>query len=322
MPSTQLAPVIDPQEPQDDQALEARIAAAASRFDVQALRELLGSLGYQDNDIEYRSHPSTLQQSAAVAAITFVKSPRRHVIVAVNLGWLAPQTPLPNYFQRIFHQQSEPILEQFLNFFAHHLLRADTASSFPERDRALFADWNKTRGELRSLLGLRSLSTIHWVFGLVYPEMEVAVRRSVLQRTVRTRGMVLGTWAMGDGAACGGVAQVPVSAVAVTLLCDEAVTGAGRPWASEAAARLHDQAFAALFAHGSFLHVLLVLRDQSSFMVLNNDRYLGYEPIAESGNPPLRERKLARSIVLWSGEVPAPRPRPIDPDPPATGTRP
>jgi hypothetical protein len=317
--------------------IEAMIVQEARRFDLAALIDLLHSLGYDEDAIELRSHQTTLQQSAVVDAVRFDIAPIRRVVITVNLGWLAPQSALPNYFRKALQGEYEEDAASFLNFFSHHLLRASSASAFPERDAATLSDWGRSRSQLRSLLGPRSLSTLHWVFSLCFPEMEVSVKRTILQRTLRTRGMVIGEWLIGDGATCGGLAQVPVAAIAVTLLCDEPHSGTAKPWAIEAKDRLTDDVFPALAVAGLFLHVVLVLRDQSSFMVLQPAQYLGYEPLkgppetvveeepAERSSRPSRPsrpsraqkvskaprskapesaRKIARSIVLFSGETP------------------
>lgn len=291
-------------QPETRESIEERISGQAWRFDLRALIELLSLLEYRDGDIELRSHVSKLHQSAVVSAVQFFTEPRRRVVITVNIGLLAPQSPLPSYFHKFLEQQQQESLTHFLSFFDHHLLRALTSGQFPERDPQLFSDWSRSLRQLRSLLGLRSLSTIHWVVSLVFPEMEVAVKRTVLQRSVRTAGMVLGNWTIGDGAACGGLAQVPVSAVAVTLLCDEAQSGRGRSWASEASARLRGEVFPALAVHGLFLQVVLVMRDQTSFMVLQPEQYLGYEPISEGAGRPAERRRQTHTVVLWSGEVP------------------
>ena len=89
-------------------------------------------------------------------------------------------------------------LSDFLGLFCHRLLRGTVVASFPERDDNVFRDWPRALAQLRSLLGLRSTYTIHWVFCHIFPELEVAVGRSVIDREVRTQGMVLGTgiWVM------------------------------------------------------------------------------------------------------------------------------
>lgn len=284
--------------------VEKDIVARARRFDLGALLDLLRWLGYAEDDIRFDSHQTTVHQSTAIHSVRFLSMPRRSVIIVLNLGWFAPQSALPNYFMKVTAPEHEEALTTFLKFFVQQLLAAGASSLFPERNPKLFKDWSQSCRQLRTLLGLRSLSTIHWVFGVVFPEMEVSVKRTILLRTVRTRGMVLGSWRIGDGAACGGIARVPVSAILIRLVCDEPVSGNGQPWAIEALRRLREQVFPVLSAHGLFLQVELIIRDQSSFMILRRDQYLGYEPLAGAAASPAPAPKVARTIVLWTGEVP------------------
>jgi hypothetical protein len=288
-------------------ATEERIAKSANRYDLAALITELRALGYGDEAIELRSNQTMLHQASLVESVHFQREPQPRVIVTVNLSLLGPQSPLPTYFQQILEQQAGSSLADFLNFFSHRLLRADIAGMFPERDPKLFADFARTKSQLLSLLGLRSLSTMHWIFQAVFPELEVAVRRTVLSRPIRTHDMVLGAWALGDGSVCGGLATAPVSALGVTLFCDDPLTGAGEPWARAAERRLHDVVFPLLHSHGLFLEVALVFRDQSSFMILAPQQFLGYEPLHSGEGPHQPMSRSARTVILWTGEVAASR---------------
>ena len=130
----------------------------------------------------------------------------------------------------------------------------------------------------------------------------------MLERPVRTRGLVLSQWMIGDGSVLGGLAKAPVSAIGITLYCDEPETGLGDPWAREADRRLREEIFPLLQAHGLFLEVSLVFRDQSTFMVLAPKQFLGYEPLssgAEQPTPPFElPPRNSRTVILFSGEVP------------------
>lgn len=294
------------------QALEQQICDQAKRFDLVALFQLLTWLGYARDEIELKSHYTSLQQSSVVESVQFAAPPGRQVRVTVNLGWLGPQSALPVYFRRVLDQDRGDLAEAFFSFFGQVLLAAGQQSSFPERNPAYFASFERTMSQLRSLLGARSLSTVHWVFALSFPEAETCVQRTILSRPLRNRGMVLGSWAIGDGMSCGGQSQVPVAAIAVTLYCNEPCDQQGRPWAIEAERRLQRECFPALRSPGLFLRVHLVIRDQSSFMVLQPRQYLGYEALpgatgqADVSPSLMRSRagKISRTIVLFSGEVP------------------
>ena len=285
-------------------AIEQRIKQLATKFDLSALHDLLRYIGYEESDIEYRSHDTLLQQSSVVDRVEFETIPRRKVVVLVNVGWLGPQSALPNYFRKILAEQQDDSLTEFLGLFCHRQFRAGITASFPERDPSVFRDWPRALQHLRCLLGLRSTYTAHWVFSQVFPELEVAVSRTIMEREVRTSGMELGAWELGDGSVCGGISKVPVSAVAITLFADEATCGTGAPWSSEATRRFEAHVLPALAGHGSFLEVKLVLRDQSSFMILQQNQYLGYEPLKGGPRRTTPTAKPARTVILFRGEVP------------------
>ena len=52
------------------------------------------------------------------------------------------------------------------------------------------------------------------------------------------------------------------------------------------------------------LEVALILRDQQTFMILGPNQFLGYVPLygGAGAAPHIRS---ARTIILWSGEVPS-----------------
>lgn len=287
-------------KPQD---VESQISERAHTFDLCALVELLRHLGYQDDEIEFRSHDSLVHQAAVVSKVEFRRSHPRRVFISVNLGWLSPQSPLPNYFRKTLALQRDDSFSDFLGLFCHRLLRGTVTAAFPERDETVFRNWPRALDQLRSLLGLRSTYTIHWVFSHVFPELEVCVGRSIIERQVRTSGMVLGSWNLGDGSVCGGLATVPVSAVAVTLFADESVCGLGHSWSMEAMQRLRQHVLPALAAHGSFLDVQLVIRDQSSFLRLEPHTFLGYEPIEPPAMRKPSASRSARTVVIFQGET-------------------
>ena len=283
--------------------VENEIEKRATDFDLFALVDLLRFLGYQDEEIEFQSHDTLLHAGCVVDSVRFRRAPSRRTIVCLNLGWLSPQTPLPNYFRRILLLQKEESLSDFLGFFSHWLLKGTAAASFPERDQTISRNWLSVMARLFSLLGLRSTYTVHWVFSHVFPELEVAVGRSIVERKVRASFMILGEWIIGDGSVCGGFATILVSAVSITLYADHATCGCGRPWPIEAMRRLHDHVLPALDSRGLFLDVKLVLRDQSSFMMLAPNQFLGFEPLSGSSQTVTARTKSERTIVLLQGEA-------------------
>lgn len=281
-----------------------RMLANIKKYDLAALIVELRALGYSDDAIEFRSNQTLLHQASIIESLELESEPYRRAIVTVNLSLLSPQSPLPAYFQQVLDHQSNHSLSSFLNFFSHRLIAADVAGMFPERDRSLFGDFGLTKRRLLSLFGLRSLSVLHWLFQEIFPELEVSIRRTVLQRPVRTHGMVIGQWMLGDGSVCGGTATAPVSGISLRLFCNDPLTGDGEPWARAADRRLTHELFPLLQMHGLFLEVGLVFRDQSSFMVLAPQQFLGYEPLHPGEGPSSATERKSRTVILFSGEVP------------------
>lgn len=285
----------------EENKMEAAIVAKAQRFDIAALLCALTSLDYREVDIEYRSHLTTLHHVGLVHSIEFIKKPRRYVIVTVNIGLLATQNPLPSYFLSVLERQGNESLELFLNFFSHRLLQSQALGLYPERDRNIFPDFHLTRRNLLALLGCKTPSTLHWLFQHAFPELEVALRRGTQQRAINTQNVTLGGTEFGDGSAFGAVTHIPVPSVEVTLFCDEPTSGTGEPWGREAQRRLRLWIFPLIFDLGLFLTVILVFRDQPSWVVLQPDRYLGYQPIyseAQTTAP-----KQVRRVVLFNNEL-------------------
>lgn len=306
LPAAPAAPASPAAAVLDREPMEAAIVARARRFALGALLDALHAIGYTDDDIELRSHATATHRTSVVDSIRFEGSPRRATVV-LNLGLLAPQSILPSYFQEQLANQGEGGLAEFLGFFAHRLLRSSVRSQHPERNPDYFPDWRSTLLQLRSMLGLRSLSAVHWVFALCYPELGVSVQRTTMTRPVRSRGVRLGRWAIGDGAVLGEVAQVPVAGIAVKLFSDEPMTHYGQPWARAAGERLYAQVFPVLSHYGLHLHVSLILRDQRNFLVLRPNEFLGYTPLYGGPQAPPPGRSV-RTIILWNDEVPSERP--------------
>lgn len=284
--------------------MQRAISERAHRFGLSALLDALQALEYSEDEIQFASHATAAHQASLVQAVHFAAPPQRRVVVILNVGLLAAQSPLPSYFLQVIARQREGALTGFLNFFAHHLLSQSVSVQFPERSPALFPSWSQTVSDVRRLMGLRTTYALHWIFDHIFPELGVAVQRLVMSRTVPTRTTRLGPWVLGDGATLGGQAQVPVRGVAIQLFADDAVSGTGEPWPKEAERRFHEQIVPLLTGHGIHMQVALVLRDQRNFLVLRPREYLGYVPLyaGPTAKPPARS---ARTIIVWSGEIPS-----------------
>jgi hypothetical protein len=280
-------------------SIEERITERIQSFDVPALLDLLAKEGYGDAEVEFRSHRSMVHQANLVHSIEFLapkthQSPRR-VIITVNMGLLGVQTPLPSFLFQAMDRLDHDVMENFIAYFDHLLLRARFASSFPERDETLLPAWEKNSEHRLRLLRLAAPSSMHWLFSKVFPEAEVSVQRQTHRQRIDSGGIRLGSVTLGDGTAVGGFATVPMNGVEVRLFLNSAVTGTGEPWAREARRRLNTRILPYLHEASLPLTVILGLRDQSSHARLHDESYLGYDPIV--GGP-----EHLQEVILFSGE--------------------
>ncbi len=283
--------------------LESEIHKRAREFSLPALLDVLHFLGYRSEDIEFRSHMSQARPSSLVQAVNFSEDTSfagrgKKVHVLLNLGLLSAQSPLPSYFLKLAERLEGEALVDFLGFFDHHLLKRRAMSLYPERDRTVFADWQKARSDLVQLVGIGAPSTLHWLCQQVYPELGILVERSTAQKPLKAQGAVLGNAVLGAGCAFGGGTSVPIGGIDITLYCEETHSPTGIPWPMEAAARLHAQIFPLLHSCDFYLSVHLLILEQENWLQIQEERFLGYEP--------LWEPSLKRSAPPSPGALPTP----------------
>ncbi|HNN97851.1 MAG TPA: hypothetical protein PKI03_36555, partial [Pseudomonadota bacterium] len=269
--------------PRDEirRGIEQRVQKRAREFSLPALLDVLQLLDYRPDEIEYLGVMSYAFPGSLIHSVDFIAAPRRIARVSLHMGLLSAQSPLPSYFLKYAEQLEIDALFDFLGFFDHHLLKRRAASLYPERDRTLFADWSETQAQLLQLIGLTAPSTLHWLFQRVYPELGVEVRRSTERKPLNAEGVVLGNAKLGEACAFGGGTTVPVGGLEVTLYSEEELTPTGDSWAVEASLRLNRQVFSALGETDVYLTVYLVIMEQTSWLKMEDERYLGFEPLWE-----------------------------------------
>lgn len=276
--------------------LERRLRERIRGFDIPALLDVLAASGYGDAEIEYRGHRTTVHQSHLVHDIQFIHQPRKRVIITVNMGLLSAQSPLPSFMMRTMDQFDHDRFERFIGFFDHLLLQECFAGLFPERDAALLPGWSEAGPDRLRLLRPPSPSTLHWLFLKSYPETEISVRREVRRQRIASRGVRLGSTALGEGDAMGGFASLPTGGMEVKIFCNEPLSSSGVPWAMEARRRFEANLAPLLSESVLMLTVILVLRDQEGFLRIERDSHLGYDPL--QGAP-----VQTQQVLLFSGDT-------------------
>jgi hypothetical protein len=277
--------------------LERSIKERIRSFELVALLRLLAHHGWRPEELVFQSHHSQVSQGSLLQDIEFEVEPHRQAVISLNVGLLGPQTPLPSYFQKkIDWDLDAAAFCGFLRYFDHVLIQGYLLQVYPELNRVLYPDFEATKRRYATLLDLRSPGTLHWLFHLVFPELDVAVAKAPMGRSLVSQSIVLGRTALGEDAIFGGACRVPVMGLAVTLATDEELMRPGRPWPKEVAARLDALVFPLLRAVGVDLTIMLVIRSQQTFAKLHGESYLGYDPIRGGTSP-------YRRIRIFSGQV-------------------
>lgn len=282
------------------ESVKAEISRRVDEFDPAALLLLLAYLGYRPEEILFESSVREVSQPSLIQRVEFRAEPVKQVVVTLNVGLLGTQSPLPSYFKRILEDADvdDAAFTDFLRFFDHRLLDNFLNSVYPERDVEVFKDFEKTKQSYLRLLGLASVSTVHWLVELVYPELGVTVERGTIMRSMKLEGARLGFCSLGGGAVLGGWMRGPVPGFLVTLYADEEHTEAGRPWAEEVMRRLERLVFPVLAEQAVELKVVLVIRSEKVWAQLRRGSYLGFDRM-KGGTTKNRE------IQVFKGKVTA-----------------
>lgn len=262
-------------------AVERKIAKRIHDFDLISLLQLLQFIGYQPEEIHFKSHLSTSSQPSLIHGIEFQDEPARRVLITLNLGLLSAQSPLPSYFLKKLDAGyiNTASFADFIGYFDHFLIKYYLENIYPETNNNLFPDWEGTKGRYLQMLDLRSCSTLHWLLQLVFPELWIKVEKVALNRRMSTAHLRLGETVLGTDAIFGKKTVVPVRGRRLTLSSEFETTDPGEPWPREVKQRLNDLVFPILRTVGMDVEVVLVIRTQKTWAKLHSESYLGYDKI-------------------------------------------
>jgi hypothetical protein len=260
-------------------APEKKIAQRIHDFDLISLLHLLQFLSYRPEEIQFKSHFSASSQPSLLQKIEFHSEPTRGAIITLNMGLLSAQSPLPSYFLKMldtgdFDNRS---FVDFIGYFDHSLIKEYLLNIYPEMNEAFYPDWEMTKRRFVQLLDLKSCSTLHWLFQLVFPELGVRARKALLDRQLQMTQIRLGETILGTDAIFGGKASIPIYGRRITLFSELDTTGRGEPWPKVIKHRLEDLIFPILRSVGMDIEILLIIRTQKTWVKLHSESYLGYD---------------------------------------------
>lgn len=280
--------------------LRTAIRRRIADFDLFALLDLLEFMGYESEEIVFRGHATQVSPPALLHDIEFHTSPGERVVISINFGLLAADSPLPSYFLHVLEQTDvdEDLYIQFLDYFNHQLIRNYIMSRAPERELTVYPDWSRTKSCYLAMSGLKSTATLHWMFVSVFPELGVVVEKARLNEDLTVDTIQIGPpYVLGSAAVLGSRSRVTVLGFDVTLFSEEEFISTGRAWAREIEDRLSHTIFAVLADAEIELRVFLTITSQRGGAKLGPESYLGYDKIPGAEDQ-------ARRICLFSGEVP------------------
>ncbi|MGH2613428.1 MAG: hypothetical protein ACRDFB_10340, partial [Rhabdochlamydiaceae bacterium] len=217
------------------------------------------------------------------------------IVLILNLGLLAGNSPLPNYFRKKMDTGSiDPVLfSRFLSFFDHFTISNLLSMSMPEDNCWFFPAWKETQSQYMNLLALNSSSTLWHLFQLCFPELQVEVVK--FQRTIsmESAAITLGTTLLGKESYLGKKEKITLSSFKIILTADEIETDQLVLWALEIKKRLRELLFPLLARTYFYFQVILVIKNSSDRARLSPTSQLGYRRLGQSQDP-LR-------ILLFSG---------------------
>lgn len=264
-----------------DGAREARVCAAAARFELSALLRLLFAMGHAWETISFEGVRTLTASPGLVHGVRFDGSAPRRAVVRLNLGLLGPNGALPSYFQRFAEQLRDPRpFLTFIRFFDDVLLRNHAWLTCPREGIA-------ARGALqtayRATAGFASAPRLHWLFRAVIPELPVTVTPTVFAGTHPDDGAHVGPTRLDGSAIMGPQYRVVRRGFVVRLFAEEETDDVGRSWETELTRRYHDR----IAPHLRRVTTPVQVR-------VRFDRYhKGAElaPAAQIGNRPIRTRE-------------------------------
>lgn len=280
--------------------LEMRVVENSWRFDPINLLILLAHMGYGMDDILFCSHFSRCSQSRLIESVEFRVSPKK-VLITLNLGLLGGQSVLPNY---LFKQVDDNAIEDqrfsaFFGYFDDRLLRRFLLAIYPEYDQTIEPNWEFRKKAALQTLKLNSVTSLHWLSQLVFPELQVRVKKVTLQRQMDLGAPILGKTQLGYQTVLGKIKKIPVAGVRITLISDEDNFTKHQAWPDEVEQRLQVQMLPILQGIDLDLEIWLMIRSQSSWLSLKTNSYLGYENIVGDADKIRQIRVFSGRLYDW-----------------------
>jgi hypothetical protein len=269
-------------------AFEAKVEGLARQFDARCLLDLLVAKGYPREDILFEgTHEAT--SLTLVEKVTFRPPPSRGVLVTLNLGLLGDNSLLPSYFFQVIEGTPHPErFFDFIRFFDHRLIESLLRGLYPEEDTSLFSSWNDTMHAFLKMLGPGSVSTLHWLAQLYFPELGVHASRWAFTDISDAFSLRTGESTLDGTGILGRSYQSEAAGLSLELFAEEETDARARAWPNIVRGRLNELLLPLLAPFRIPLCVRLKVTFHASWARVDvpyslAHGYLGYERI--KGDP-------------------------------------
>ncbi|MEY4579201.1 MAG: hypothetical protein RL701_3904, partial [Pseudomonadota bacterium] len=259
-------------------ALLARIEAEATAFDLRALLRLLAAHGYERHDLVFHSNPDDVSSGALIHSVQFAPAPARTVDITLNMGLLGSNGLLPSYFAQLIERAKDPQpYYDFVHFFDHLLLSRYVCSVFPEDDSSLFESYPRVKQQYVRMLGLGSVSTLHWLFVLYFPELQVRVSRRPFAQATDAHAFQTGVSLLDGTGILGRRYESVDEGFCVELFAEEETNDNGSAWPHLVRERFRSQMLPLLRGVNIPLTLVLSVLSHATWVHIQREGYLGYE---------------------------------------------
>ena len=279
-------------------AFQDRVRQRARSFELKPLVELLVAHGYRYEQLLFESNREG-GASSLVHAIEF-RAGGAEVLITINLGLLGDNTLLPGYFLReIEHSPDPQRFYDFIRFFDHQLICNYVHASWPEDDPNVYGDYTLLCNAVLKLVGLDSVSSVHWLIQSAFPELGVRVTRGAFPSATSSHACRTGQSRLDGSSVIGRVYETEAQGFLIELVTDEEAYDRKRNWAAVVRARLHERCLPVLAPFLLPLRVVLTVLSHASWAHLEGASaqttgYLGYDRMKDKTDS-------QHSVVIWSG---------------------
>ncbi len=256
----------------------------AEKFDLCALFK---ALDHQKVDLDKLLFEGTQEQTSSTRLcqeITPSKDSVTSAIVKLNLGLLTASSPLPSYYRKGLDKGeiNENSFIPFIQFFNHHVIKNTLRHSWIER--FFIRDWETMKLDSLSMMGLDSVSSLHWLFSLYFPELELTVSKSFKEQRMSCPEFNLGISRLGEKYALGGYVRRKRRGYNVSFRSDIAQTETRVFWPTEIRNRLRERIFPLLEKTHIFLIVTFSIDQYKRATYLNTQSFLGFTSLGETSS--------------------------------------